>query len=317
MRTVSVAIPCYRSADTIVPVVEEIIQTVAARKDWDYQIILVNDYPYDSTFDVIRSLCERDARIIGVNLTKNYGQNHAKLAAIPFFTGDVLIFMDDDGQHPACDLFKLVDKIDEGYDLVYAHFPHKRHNLFKLLTSYGYAKVQEFNHAKPKGLYISSFFALSKTAAQSLLNYKSPFPSIGGYLCQIIKNAANVDMEHRRRIAGESHYTLRRMLRLWLDSFTNFSLVPLRFIAIMGSFIAVAGFVFGLITIIRKLIHPNIPAGYTSSIALILFIGGLIIINLGVIGEYIGRIYMTISNMPQFCIREVINKKRSNEDNAQ
>lgn len=307
MITVSVAIPCYRSAATIPAVVNEIRSTVTAREGYDYQIILVNDYPDDGTFDVITSLCRADPKIVGVNLSRNFGQTSAKMAAIPFVTGDVLVYMDDDGQHPANQIFRLVDKVLEGYDIVYARFPHKKHNLFKRFTSWLNSKVLELNGSKPKDIVLSSYYALSRTSVESLKKYKSPFPAMAGYLFHVVRRYANVEMEHRERLAGHSNYTLSKMLRMWLTGFTNFSTTPLRFAAIIGGFCAAFGFIVGAIVVIRKLMNPGIAAGYTSSICVQLFVGGVIMVLLGLIGEYIGRIYMTVSNMPQYEIRETVN----------
>ena len=312
--TVSVAIPCYRSAKTIEQVVNDIRKAIMSRPGNDYQIILVNDYPADDTFSVIRSLCEKDSKIIGVNLTKNYGQTAAKMAAIPYLNGDVLVTMDDDGQHPAEDIYRLVDKVVEGYDIVYAHFKKKKHSFFKRITSKINSKILEINGSKPKGIYLSSYCAYSRTAAEALLKYKSPFPSIDGYLGQVADRVVNVEVEHRERLAGHSNYTLKRLLKLWLTGFTNFSVVPLRFAAFSGFFFALIGFLFGLFTVIRKLVTPTIAAGYTSIIALMLIIGGIIMMLLGLIGEYIGRIYMTVSNMAQYTVRETINAERRNGD---
>lgn len=314
MITISVAIPCYRSARTIPAVVDELRTTIASREGYDYQIILVNDYPDDDTFDVITGLCREDPKIIGVNLSRNFGQTTAKMAALPYVTGDVLVYMDDDGQHPASEIFKLVDKILEGYDIVYARFPHKHHSLFKRLTSRLNSKVLEWNGSKPKGITISSYHAMSPMTVEALKKYKSPFPSIGGYMTHVTSRYCNVDVEHRGRIAGHSNYTLGKMLRLWFTGFTNFSTVPLRIAAIVGSVCAVFGFLVAIIMVIRKLLDPNIAAGYTSSIAIQFFIGGIIMMTLGLIGEYIGRIYMTVSSMPQYEIRETINAPRKETD---
>ena len=317
MTTVSVAIPCYRSAETIVPVVNEIRDTIKTRPDFDYQIILVNDYPGDNTFDVIAGLCREDPRIVGINLSRNFGQTTAKMAAIPYVTGDVLVYMDDDGQHPADQIFRLVDKVLEGYDLVYARFPHKHHSLFKRFTSWLNGKVLEINGSKPRGIVLSSYYAMSPIAVEALKSYKSPFPSMGGYLSHVVCRYANVDMEHRDRLAGESNYTLKKMLGLWFTGFTNFSTVPLRFGALIGMACAFLGFITAVIVVIRKLLNPNIAAGYTSSIAVQLFIGGIIMMLLGLCGEYIGRIYMTVSNMPQYQVRQVIqngDEKETEQD---
>lgn len=307
MTTVSIAIPCYKSALTIPTVVRDIQNTFSQREDFDYQIILVNDYPDDNTFEVISRLCEEDPKVIGINLSRNFGQTTAKMAALPYVTGDILVYMDDDGQHPADQIFRLVDKVLEGYDLVYARFPHKKHSLFKRFTSWLNSKVLELNGSKPKGISISSYLAMNRVAVEALKKYKSPFPSMGGYLSHVIRRYANVDMEHRDRLAGQSNYTLRKMMSLWLTGFTNFSTAPLRLSAFIGIGCAGLGFITGVIMVIRKLINPAIAAGYTSSIALQLFIGGMIMMILGLCGEYIGRIYMTVSDMPQYEIRETIN----------
>ena len=309
MITVSVIIPCYKSAKTLPIVVENIKKAILAREGYDYQIILVNDYPYDETFGAIRELC-RDEKVIGVNLSKNFGQTAAKMAGLKYFSGDVLVYMDDDGQHPADQIYLLVDKVLEGYDMVYAYFPHKKHSLFKRFTSYLNNKLSELKGTKVKNVHVSSYHALSKFAAAKLKKYKSPFPSIGGYLHVIIKTCVDVELEHRERISGESNYTLRKLFALWLTTFTNFSLVPLRLASIIGFGCSVMGFLFGLFVVLRKIINPSIAAGYTSSIALQLFIGGIIMLILGLIGEYIGRIYMTISDLPQYVVREELNSEK-------
>ena len=246
MTTVSIAIPCYRASDTIAPVVEEIRSVFAAREDLDYQIILVNDYPEDDTFDVIRELCRQDPRIVGVNLSRNFGQTTAKMAALPYVTGDVLVYMDDDGQHPTNQIFRLVDKVLEGYDMVYARFPHKKHSPFKRFTSWLNSRVLELNGTKPKGVVISSYHAMSRMAVESLKKYHSPFPSMGGYLAHVSGRYANVDMEHRDRLAGQSTYTLKKLLQLWFTGFTNFSTVPLRFASVLGILCAMVGFITGV-----------------------------------------------------------------------
>ena len=310
MTTVSVAIPCYNSAMTIASVVDELRAVFAAHPAYDYQIILVNDCSKDDTFAVIEGLCAVDPKLVGVDLSRNFGQTVAKMAALPYVTGDVLVYMDDDGQHPADRIFDLVEKVLEGNDLVYARFPHKHHSLFKRFTSWLNGKVLEINGTKPRGITLSSYYAMDRMAVEALKKYKSPFPSMGGYLSHVAKSYANVDMDHRDRLAGTSNYTLGRMLKLWLTGFTNFSTVPLRLGAFIGILCACVGFVTGVVVVIRKLLHPGIVAGYTSSIAVQLFIGGVIMMLLGLCGEYIGRIYMTVSDMPQYEVRRTVNGDR-------
>lgn len=304
---ISVIIPCYRSAKTIERVVEEIKREILKRPENQYQIILVNDCSPDNTFDVLRSLAEKDRNIVALDLARNYGQNNARIAAVPYVKGDVAVCMDDDGQHPADQIYNLVDKICEGYDLVYAKFPKQKQTLFRRMASRAHTKLQELTGAKMKGIFNCPFLAWSSFAIKALKQYHSPFVSAGAYLMRVTNRVANVDATQRSRMEGKSNYTLKRLLTLWITEFTNFSLVPLRFSSFLGFFSAAIGVLFGVIAVIRKLINPSIAVGYTSTITLILFIGGIIMLMLGLLGEYIGKIYMTMSNLPQYMVRTEIN----------
>lgn len=304
---ISVCIPCYRSAKTLPKVVAAIREEFAKHEGYEYQMILVNDGSPDNTFEVITQLCEEDENIIGMNLSRNHGQASAKIAALRYATGDALVYMDDDGQHPAEGIFRLVAKVEEGYDVVYAHFQKKKTSVFKKLTSDLHNKIAEWTGNKPKGIHRSSFVAWSRFALECVKNYHSPFPSAGAYLLCVTDKFANVEMEHKKRIEGSSGYTLKKLVGLWLNSFTNFSIVPLRMASFVGVSCAGIGFLFGIYVVIRKLLRPSVPAGYTSTIAILLFIGGMIMMMLGLLGEYIGRMYMILSNKPQYSVQKALN----------
>ena len=304
---ISVAIPCYKSSKTIEKVVDEIRSEITKKAGYDYQIILVNDYPFDSTFDVISKLCSEDKKIVGVNLSRNFGQSSAKLAAIPYVKGDVLVYMDDDGQHPAEGIIPLAEKVMEGYDVVYAHFKNKQHNAFKRITSSINAKISELNGTRVKGVHVSSFYAISRFAVDAYEGYNSPFPSMMGYLNTLIGKVTDIEMPHRPRMEGTSNYTLKKLLKLWITGFTNFSVGPIHLIALLGIAIAALGVLAGFILVICKLVNPEIMAGYVGTTSVLMIIGGLILFALGFIGEYIGRIYMTVSNLQQYKVRETIN----------
>lgn len=312
---ISVAIPCYNSSKTLPFVVDEIIKTFSDKLDYDYEIVLVNDHSRDNTFQVITELCKNNRKIVGIDLSKNYGQASAQMTAINYVKGDIVVFMDDDGQHPANEIFKLIDKVNEGNDLVYAHFANKKHSGFKRVTSALNSKVLEMTNRKPKGIYTSSYFALSTFVVHELRDYHSPFPSIGGYILQISQNIANVEVEHRARIEGSSNYTFNKLMKLWIQGLTNFSIAPLRLASFIGMLSSAIGILAGIVLIIRKIINPHIAMGYTSLMAAILLIGGLLMMMLGLLGEYIGRIYIVLSNMPQYCVRKVLNyKEEENSD---
>ena len=311
---ISVVIPCYRSEKTIGRVVEEVKGVFSKQEKFDYQFVLVNDCSPDNTMAEIIKLCEQDEKIVGIDLSRNYGQSSAKMASMEYIDGDIAVFMDDDGQHPAEGVITLAEKILEGYDVVYAHFIQKKHSLFKRLTSSFQRKIALWAGNSPKGIYGSSFLAYSKFIVEQLRRYKSPFVSIGGYLMRITTKFANVDMPHRERLEGTSGYNFRKLMNLWMNTITNFSIVPIRAASFLGIISAVIGLLFGVFVVIRKTINPAVAAGYTSTIAVLFFIGGIIMLILGFLGEYIGRIYMTVSGAPQHTIREVYNRKKRIDD---
>lgn len=307
---ISVAIPCYRSAKTI-PLVVADLQELFQSNQIPYQIVLVNDGSPDNTFQVIKQLARQDENIIAVNLSKNYGQHAARMAAIPFLTGEYIVYMDDDGQHPVSGILPMVQKLEEGdYDVVYALFQHKKHSAFKRFVSRINTATLNFLAGKPKDVTNSSFSVMRAFVAKEMLKYKSPFPSWTGFIMQITRNVANVQLEHAERLSGQSNYTLKRMLKLYLNSMTGFSIVPLRLSSAMGVVCAFIGFVMAVGCIFWKLLNPQVLVGYTSLISVILLIGGMIMLMLGLLGEYIGRIYMINSNMPQYTIREVERKEK-------
>jgi len=310
---ISICIPCYKSAKTLPIVIEGIKEEFKKRPDDDYQIVLANDGSPDNTFGVILELCKNDPKITGINLSRNYGQPSAKLAALKEARGDVIVFMDDDGQHPADGIFKLVDKLNEGYDVVYAAFKHKQHSFFKRFTSNLHNSLAEFMGNKPKGIKRSSFTAWSRMVADALLKYKSPFISIGAFMMSVTNKYANVEIEHQKRIEGSSGYTLKKLIRMWLNIFISFSMFPLRMATYLGLVFSTGGFVGIVYLFVRKLVHPTKVAGYTSTMITVLMMSGVLMLILGIMGEYLGRIYMTVSGLPQYNIREVINGKDDNE----
>lgn len=312
---ISICIACYRSEKTLPIVVHSIESLFSTQDKYDYEIILVNDCSPDNTFHTIKNLCSNNDKIIGIDLSKNYGQAAAKMAALKYVNGDAVVLMDDDGEHPVEGIIKLVDKLNEGYDVVYAHFTDRKHTMMKRLTSEFHGKLLEVMGNKPKGIYRSAYAAWSQTVVEAIRKYKSPFISIGPYLTHLTAKYANVDMEHHSRISGKSGYSYRKLIKMWSNIFFSFSMFPLRIASYLGFFISSCGFIGGICLIINKLIDPNIVAGFTSILATLLLLGGLILIILGIIGEYIGRIYMTISDMPQYTIRTIVgNSYKSNEE---
>ncbi len=309
MRTsVSFVIPCYRSEQTITGVVEEIRETMGQLTGYTFEIILVNDCSPDNTFGTIRQLCGKYDNIIGVNLAKNFGQHSAIMAGLHYATGDVCVFLDDDGQTPANEVGKLLETIEQGADVAMASYDHKMHSHFRNWGSRVNECMMHVMLHKPKELFVSSYFAVKRFVADSMLQYSNSYPYLPGLLLRATKNIVNVPVHHREREVGTSGYTLKKLLGLWFNGFTAFSVVPLRIATAAGVISAFVGFLYGIYTIIRKLVDPNILLGFSSIMAAILFIGGMLMIMLGLVGEYIGRIYISLNNSPQYVVREAIGK---------
>lgn len=307
---ISIVIPCYRSGKTLPFVVAEIQDAFAGRQEYDYQIVLVNDGSPDDTYSVICGLCAENSKIIGIDLSRNFGQARARMAALPFVRGEYLVCMDDDGQHPAQGIFSLVRTLQEGYDVAFSRFTHKRYSLFKRATSKLFRQLLELMGSRPKGVYISSFFACNQFTIEALKKYQSPSPTVVSYLAKVTTRITDVEVEHRERKAGHSGYTLGRLIDLALMSFTNFTVVPLRIVSVLGFLIAGIGFLAGTILVVRKLLNPAIAMGYTSLMAVLLLLGGTIIFTQGLLGEYVGHMYMMLSNLPQYMIRETRNSDK-------
>jgi undecaprenyl-phosphate 4-deoxy-4-formamido-L-arabinose transferase len=282
-------------------------------EQYDYEIILVNDCSPDGTWAVIRRICQENHRIRGINFAKNFGQHAALMAGLRQSSGDYVVCLDDDGQTPADEVGKLLGKLEEGYDAVYASYAHKQHSLFRNLGSKVNELMTRIMLEKPRQLYISSYFAVRRFVVEDMVRYENSYPYVIGLVLRATKNITNVEVSHRERQEGSSGYNLKKLLGLWFNGFTAFSVKPLRIATCIGCLSAAVGFLYGLYTIIKRMVNPQVPMGFSSTMAAIVFFGGMIMIMLGLIGEYIGRIYISLNNSPQYVIRERINAQEAGE----
>lgn len=301
---VSFVIPCYRSAKTLPGVVTEIKETMQTLPQYSYELVLVNDCSPDDTFDVIRELAEENTNIMGVSLARNFGQHAALMAGFHEVSGDVVVCLDDDGQTPANEVGKLLGAIEEGSDVVYARYANKKHSAFRNFGSRVNDWMTRVMLGKPKNLYISSYFAARRFVVDNMIRYEHSYPYVIGLVLRATKNITNVDVKHREREIGTSGYTMKKLLALWFNGFTAFSIKPLRIATVMGCITAAAGFLYGIYTVIKKFVNPAVPVGFSAMMSALVFIGGMIMLMLGMIGEYIGRMYISMNRSPQFVVRE-------------
>jgi len=303
----SFVIPCYGSEQTISGVVDEIVQTVAMRPEFDYEIILVNDCSPDKVYSVIKTLAENNKKIKGINLSKNFGQHAALMAGYRHVSGDIIVCLDDDGQTPANEAFLLIDAITDEQDIVFAKYEKKKHSIFRNMGSAVNEFMLKYLLSKPKDLTMSSYFACKRFIIDEIIRYENSYPYIGGLILRVTKNCGNVFINHRSREVGSSGYNYLKLLSLWINGFTSFSAKPLRLATFLGVFSSFVGFIGILVILIRKLINPDIAAGYSSTMATIMLFCGIILLVLGLLGEYVGRMYISLNNSPQYVVKGSVN----------
>lgn len=309
MILLSFVIPCYRSENTIKKVVDEIIKLVSERVEYDYEIIAVNDCSPDNVYTVLKSLAESNKRIRVVNLARNMGKHSAVMAGYSFVKGDYIVNLDDDYQSPVYELWKLMAPIQSNEcDVATAAYYQKKEKYLKRLGSDLNLWMTKVLLDKPEDIRMENFSVMRRFVCDEILRYKNPYPYLEGLIFRVTKNVKAVPMEQRERADENlSGFTLKKSLSLFINGLTAFSVKPLRISSLIGVLFALFGFFFGLIIIINKIINPAIAIGYSSIMAIILFSSGLTMLLLGLIGEYLGRIYICINESPQYVIKETIN----------
>jgi undecaprenyl-phosphate 4-deoxy-4-formamido-L-arabinose transferase len=315
MLKLSFVIPCYGSELTIESVISEIIDIVSRESHYNYEIICVNDCSPDNLLSKLKKMVRDNHNIIVVDLTKNMGKHSAMMAGYSVASGDYIVNLDDDGQCPLDKLWTLIDALKNGNDIAMANYPVKKQSRFKNFGSGVNALMSSILLDRPEGVYFSNFSVIKRFIAKEILRYQNPYPYMEGLFLRSTSRIANIMMDERERFAGKGNYTFGKSFSLWLNGFTAFSVKPLRIASLVGVIISAGGFLYGLTVVIRKLINNNVPVGYASTMAALLFIGGIIMLMLGLLGEYVGRIYICINNSPQYVIRNIINQENINENN--
>ncbi|HHW94768.1 MAG TPA: glycosyltransferase family 2 protein [Mogibacterium sp.] len=311
---ISFVIPCYKSENTIAKVVETIQYTVNRRSGFTSEIILVNDNSPDDTWGSIKTLTEKYDNVIGIDLAKNSGQQCAIMAGLRYSKGDFVAVSDDDGQTPIETVFEFYDKMEEGeYDVVCARYVDRgKRSAFRRFGSWVNKKMVKFFLEKPDGINTSVYFLAKRFVVDEIVKYNNAYPHMGGLLLRTTYNIGNVEVKQKERLEGTSGYNFKKLLSIWSNGLTTFSIKPLRIATIFGMIMAFVGFIIILALVFIKLTNENIALGWTSMIATTILIGGMIMIVLGVIGEYVGRIYLTLNENPQYVIRSVIDKTGKN-----
>ena len=273
----------------------------------DFEIVLVNDGSPDNSGAVCRALANARPHVRFIDLSRNFGEHNAVMAGLNHCSGDAAVILDDDFQNPPGEVRKLVDKLSEGFDVVWSRYEVKQHGWFRNLGSRFNDSVATLMLGKPRGLYLSSFKAISRFVIDEVVRYRGPFPYLDGLVLRVTRNYTTVLCQHDARQEGKSGYTLRKLVSLWLNMFTGFSVLPLRLASFAGIAVALIGALLGVWFLIERLNHPEIQSGWASIIVTVLIVSGIQLLVLGMIGEYLGRLFLQDNGRQQFVVRGRVN----------
>jgi undecaprenyl-phosphate 4-deoxy-4-formamido-L-arabinose transferase len=300
----SIVIPVYRGAATIAGLVETLSNL---RPEGGLEVILVNDGSPDNSGEVCRALLPT-ARVpvTYIEHARNYGEHNAVMTGLRHAAGAFVITMDDDLQNPPEEVVRLYDHARAGaWDVVYTRYATKQHSAWRNLGSRFANRVADRLLDKPPGLYLSSFRCMSALVVHSVTRYEGPYPYIDGLIMQVTQRIDSIEVRHLPRAEGVSNYNMRRLVRLWLNLATSFSLAPLRLASIVGALMAVVGTIGAAATIFAALRDTQTPSGWASTMTVILLLSGVQFMILGVLGEYVGRTFLSANGKPQGTVRMI------------
>jgi glycosyltransferase involved in cell wall biosynthesis len=301
----SLVIPVYNGSRTIGPLVERITKIFGSTS---FEIVLVNDGSKDNSEQVCAGLAEKFAQHVAfVHLSRNFGEHSAVLAGFKQSRGLYIAVLDDDGQNPPEEVVRMLDELKrKRYDVVYGHYIEKKHSRFRNLGSRFNDLIATLMLHKPKDLYLSSFKVMNRFVANEITKYRGPYPYADGLIYRVTRNIGQISVEHRPSPGGESRYTFRALVRLWLNMFLNFSIKPLRlsiYIGLLTSCLSLVALI--AILIDRLWITPNVTLGIPTVLGTIVLLAGIQLMILGLVGEYLGRLYLDQTGTPQYVIRYV------------
>lgn len=311
---VSIVIPCYNSQETIGKVVELAIKEFEKLQDYECEFVLVNDYSKDCTWQAIEELVARYPNVKGINFARNFGQHNAIMAGMCHASGEYVVGMDDDMQNHPSQIPQFLEKIQEGYDIVFGVFKERKFSAIKNITG----SVSRFLLwrllDRPRDIQMSSFWCCRRYVRDEVVKYDGYNVFIQILFFRTTHNIANIEIEHFAREVGQSNYTFRKGLKLFLACL-NFTVIPLRAAMVLGCLFSVAGFIGAIAVLIQKLIMPEVAVGWSSLMCAMLVLFGFCFLMLGIIGEYIGKLILNINKTPQYVIRETANIETKEDAN--
>lgn len=300
---ISIVIPVYNGGNSIAAVVGRVRSTFGQLR---LQIVLVNDGSRDNSEQVCLALqAQYPEQIDFIQLARNFGEHNAVLCGLSHARGDYVAIMDDDAQNPPEEIPRMLELLKtQQLDVVYGRYQQRKHSWWRQLGSHFNDRMANWMLRKPPELYLSSFKVMQQFVVQEIVKYRGPFPYIDGLIFQTTSRLGQIDVQHDPRLAGQSGYTLRKLISLWLNMFLGFSILPLRLSILLGFLSCLIGVLalFGIV-IDKIWLNPEVTVGIPTAIACIILFAGVQLIVLGTIGEYVGRVFLHTGGRPIFVER--------------
>jgi len=297
--SISVVVPVYNSELTLVTLHQRLVAAITQLTD-EYEIIFVNDGSIDGSWKEIIKLSNNNNLVIGINLLKNYGQHNALLCGIRAAKNQVLITIDDDLQHPPEEIFKMIDKLNEGFDVIYGSPVTKKHGLFRGLASLLTKIALKTTMGAKTARYASAFRVFPTRLRESFQHYRGSFVSIDVLLTWGTDKFTHVQVNHDIRKLGKSNYTFRRLFVIALNMITGFSIIPLQIASVLGFIFSLFGLLVLIYVITNFLLYGSQTLGFPFLASIISIFSGVQLFAIGIIGEYLARIHYRIMDKPQY-----------------
>lgn len=305
MKTISILVPCFNEAQSLEMLYEEIVRVISTLDDYRWEVLFVNDGSRDNTMEVIKGLREKDGRISYVDLSRNFGKENAMLAGFDYAKGDAVVIMDADLQHPPAVIPEMIKKWEEGYDDVYAQRKSrgKESWLRKRLTKSYYRLLQGSSRVDvlPN---VGDFRLLDRKCVDALCQMRESGRYTKGMYCFIGFKKIGVEFETQDRVSGESSMSYKKLMNLALEGITSYTTAPLRWATFIGLIVSFLAFAYMVFVLIKAFLYGDPVTGYPTLLTVILFIGGVQLLTIGIIGEYLAKVFVEVKNRPVYIIKE-------------
>lgn len=312
-KLVTILIPAYNEEEALPMLYERLVRLMDGLPQYNFELLFVNDGSRDKTLEILKEMRKSDSRVCYVNLSRNYGKEVAMIAGFDYVNGDCMINIDADLQDPPELIPEMLKYWEEGYDDVYAkRKSRKGESIFKKLTSWGYYRVLQSMTNIQIQTDTGDFRLLDRRCVEAIRQMRESQRYTKGLYSWIGYKKKEILYDRDARVAGKTKWNYRQLANLSIDGITSFTTSPLRWAAIIGMLVSLCGFIYMIIIIAKTLISGIDVPGYASMMVVILFLGGLQLIFLGIIGEYLGRAFYESKGRPLYFIDCYNEKKETN-----